>query len=258
MNDAAIKRRKRGEAKKDDLARFSSCSEPDLLSLLRSKKPVERTCAAIHLQKFQNPTVIDKLCKQLSIEKQLYSKLALCETLAECAELSIKPLIELLGKIGNNHETKIPETGFYKVSYPLPRDISARTICRLGSVVILPLEKFIESSKDTKSIAQAIDAYGHIIYTNNIERSSAALQSVNEKYPKSDFLKYKIARCLSGFHDKWAKEFLLETLQKGCSGLKLEALRSLMLLKIELPKNMKDSFSTEMKQIELFIKKIIG
>lgn len=255
MNDAAIKRRKRGEANEDDLARFSSFSEADLLSLLRSEKPVERTCAAIHLQKFQNPLVVSGLCEQLSDEKKLYSKLAVCETLAKCSELSIKPLIELLGKIGNNHETEIPGAGFFKVSFPLPRDISARTICRLGSIAILPLEKFIESSKDKKAIAQAVDAYGHILYSNKIERPSSTLQKLSEKYPENDFIKYKITRCLSGFRGEWAKEFLLEILQKGCSGLRLEALRSLTLLKIELSRNMKNSFSTEMQQLELFIQK---
>jgi hypothetical protein len=255
MDHAAIKRRKRGEASKDDLARFSLFSEPKLLSLLRSEKPVERTCAAIHLHRSPNPNAIDELCEQLSIEKQLYPKLAMCEVLAECAELSIKPLIALLGKIGNNHETKIPETGFYKVSYPLPRDISARTICRFGSVAILPLEKFIETSKNNKAISQAIDAYGHILYTNKIERSSAILQNLNKKYPENDFLKYKIAQCLSGFHDEWAKDFLLETLHKGCNGLRLGALRSLTLLKIEPPKNIKEKFTAEMQKLELFIKK---
>ena len=84
----------------------------------------------------------------MAIEKKLYPKIALCETLAVCAELSIEPLIGLLGQIGNNQERKIPETGFYKVSYPLPRDIAARTICRLGIIAILPLENFIKFSKD--------------------------------------------------------------------------------------------------------------
>ena len=72
--------------------------------------------------------MVDKLCHQLAIEKKLYTKIALCETLAECAELSIEPLIGLLGRIGKNQETQIPEIGFYKVSYPLQRDIAARTI----------------------------------------------------------------------------------------------------------------------------------
>jgi len=255
MNDAAIKRRKRGEANKDDLACFSSCSESELIFLLHSEKTVERTCAAIHLQKYKNSTVVDELCEQLSIEKQLYPKLTLCETLSECAELSIEPLIALLGKIGNNHETHIPETGFYKVSYPLPRDISARTICRLGSIAILPLEIFLKSSKDKKALSQGIDAYGHLLYTNKIERPSETLKNINEKYPENDLLKYKITRCLSGFHGEWAKQFLLGTLQKGSNGLKLEALRSLSLLEITIPEELKDNFSTEMQRLEFFILK---
>jgi hypothetical protein len=75
--------------------------------------------------------VVTELCRQLAVEKKLYTKIALCESLAARAELSIEPLIELLGRIGKNQETKIPERGFYKVSYPLPRDIAARIICRL-------------------------------------------------------------------------------------------------------------------------------
>ena len=179
----------------------------------------------------------------------------MCETLTKCSGLSINPLIDLLGKIGNNHETEIPGAGFFKVSFPLPRDISARTICRFGDIAMLPLEKLIESSTDKKAIVQAVDAYGHILYSNKIERPSSILQELSEKYPENDFIKYKIIRCLSGFRDIWAKELLLETLQKGCNGLRLEALRSLTLLKIEVPLNMKNSFSTEMQQLELFIQK---
>jgi hypothetical protein len=139
MDSSAIKRRERGEVNEADITHFASFDEPELLFLFHSKIPVERSCAAIHLRKYQSPTVVDRLCHQLAIEKKLYTEIALCETLAECAELSIEPLVGLLGRIGKNQETKIPETGFYKVSYPLPRDIAARTICRLGIVAILPL-----------------------------------------------------------------------------------------------------------------------
>ncbi len=131
MDNLAAKRRERGEVNETDISDFASFDESELLFFLNSEKTVERSCAAIHLKKYQNPTVVDKLCHQLAIEKKLYTKIALCETLVECAGLSIEPLIGLLGQIGKNQETKIPETGFYKVSYPLPRDIAARTICRL-------------------------------------------------------------------------------------------------------------------------------
>ncbi len=255
MNSSAIKRRERGEVNEADITHFASFDEPELLFLLHSKIPVERSCAAIHLRKYQSPTVVGRLCHQLAIEKKLYTKIALCETLAKCAELSIEPLIGLLGKIGKNQETKIPETGFYKVSYPLPRDIVARTICRLGTVAILPLDKFIKSSKDINALAQAIDAYGHIVYSNKIKCSSSPLQELYARHPKNDFLKYKITRCLSGIQDEWAKSFLLESIQTGCKGLRLEALRSLLLLKIEIPGNIQNGFSAEMQKLESFLKK---
>lgn len=254
MNNSAIKRRERGEVNEADIIHFASFDEPELLFLLHSKIPVERSCAAIHLRKYKNPTVAGMLCHQLAIEKKLYTKIALCETLAECAELSIEPLIGLLGQIGKNQETKIPETGFYKISYPLPRDIAARTICRLGIVAILPLENFIKSSKDMNALAQAIDAYGHIIYSNKIECSSLTLQELYKKHPKNDFLKYKITRCLSGIHDEWAKSFLFEIIQTGCKGLRLEALRSLLLLKTEIPSNIQNGFSIEMQKLGSFLK----
>jgi len=255
MDNLAAKRRERGEVNETDISDFASFDESELLFFLHSEKTVERSCAAIHLKKYQNPTVVDKLCHQLAIEKKLYTRIALCETLAECADLSIEPLIGLLGQIGKNQETKIPETGFYKVSYPLPRDIAARTICRLGIIAILPLENFIKSSKDLNALAQAIDAYGHIVYSNKIKCSSSQLQKLYERHPKNDFLKYKITRCVSGIHDEWAKSFLLESIQTGCKGLRLEALRSLILLKIEIPGNIQNGFSAEMKKLEFFLKK---
>ena len=255
MSIKAIKRRERGEVNEADIANFASLDEQELLFLLHSKIPVERSCAAIHLRKYQSPTVAAKVCHQLAIERKLYTRISLSETLAECAELSIEPLIGLLGQIGKNQETKIPETGFYKVSYPLPRDIAARTICRLGIVAILPLENFIKSSKDMKALTQAIDAYGHIIYSNKIECSSSTLQGLYEKHPHNDFLKYKITRCLSGIQDEWAKSFLFEIVQTGREGLRLEALRSLLLLRIEIPGNIQNGFSTEMQKLESFLKK---
>jgi hypothetical protein len=255
MDNLAAKRRERGEVNETDISDFASFDESELLSFLHSEKTVETSCAAIHLRKYQNSTVADNLCHQLAIEKKLYTKIALCETLAGCADLSIEPLIGLLGQIGKNQEIKIPETGFYKVSYPLPRDIAARTICRLGIVAILPLEHFIKSSKDMNALAQAIDAYGHIVYSNKIKCSSSPLQELYEKHMKNDFLKYKITRCLSGIHDEWAKSFLLDTIQTGYKGLRLEALRSLLLLRIEIPGNIQNGFSTEMQKLESFFKK---
>jgi len=60
---------------------------------------------------------------------------------------------------------------------------------------------------------------------------------------------------LSGIHDEWAKSLLFEIIQTGCKGLRLEALRSLLLLKIEIPSNIQNGFSVEMQKLESFLKK---
>ncbi|MCD4719555.1 MAG: hypothetical protein K8S13_06800, partial [Desulfobacula sp.] len=128
-------------------------------------------------------------------------------------------------------------------------------ICRLGIIAIIPLENFIKSSKNINGLAQAIDAYGHIVYSSKIKCSSSPLQELYKRHPKNDFLKYKIVRCLSGIHDEWTKSFLFEIIQTGCKGLKLEALRSLILLEIEIPSNFQNDFSVEMQKLESFLKK---
>jgi len=48
---------------------------------------------------------------------------------------------------------------------------------------------------------------------------------------------------------------LLEIIQTGCKGLLLEALRSLMLLEIEVPRNIQNGFSSEMHKLESFLNK---
>jgi len=80
MNSYDIKRRERGEVNEADIAHFAPFDKLELLRLLHSKIPIERTCAAIHLWKYQSPAVVDKLCRALSVEKKLYTRIALCET----------------------------------------------------------------------------------------------------------------------------------------------------------------------------------
>ncbi len=255
MDRLAISRRERGEVNQTDIASFVSLKESKLLSLLNSKISTERTIAAILLRNHKNATVVYQLCKTLTVEKKLYTKIALCESLVECAELSIEPLINLLGRIGNNLETKIPKKGFYKTSFPLPSDIAARTLCRLGTRAIKPLENFIKSAEEIFKLAQAIDAYGHINFSNKLGCSSKILKALVVKNSENDFLKFKITRCLSGIYDSWSRTFLLDTLQSGCHGLRLEALRSLLLLKVEVPIEMQSDFTTEMHKLKSFFNK---
>jgi len=225
MKRDAKNRRSRGEADPMDLWNTRTCLETELVDLLQSDDPVKRTCAAIHLRKFCNDNVVSRLCDKLKTETKLYTKIALCESLVRFSERSIDSLILLLGHIGNNQESVIPTSGFYKTSYPLPRDLAARTLCRIGKDVLRPLERYLLESDNVKSVCQGLDAYGHIIYTNKIKKTSSVLQGLCEKYPDNKLVYYKIIRCLSGICDDWAQVFLIRMLESGNDGLRLEALR---------------------------------
>lgn len=254
MSDLIQKRRARGEVSNSDIAEFSPLNNEELLELLHSPDPVRRSCAAHLLQKHPTVRVSRDLCHRLTLEKSLYTKIEICNSLAAMGEYSVPLLIEVLGKIGTNQEKELQKTGFYKKSYPLPRDIAARTLSQCGLVALPALEHFIQSSEDTQALSEALDAYGHIIHTEKSVQSSASLQALAAKYPKNDLLIYKIARCLSIIKSDWATSFLLETLQSDNIALRLQSLRSLLLCKMSIPQALKDSFTAEMKKLEAALK----
>ncbi len=59
-------------------------------------------------------------------------------------------MIEIIGDIGSNHEVSIPKKPFKKSSYPLPRDIVARILIRLGKPIINDLMRCIEGEPNEK------------------------------------------------------------------------------------------------------------
>ncbi len=78
-------------------------------------------------------------------------------------------MIEIIGDIGSNHEVSIPKKPFKKSSYPLPRDIVARILIRLGKPIINDLMRCIEGEPNEKKIEQAIDVLGHVSYTSGVD-----------------------------------------------------------------------------------------
>jgi hypothetical protein len=131
----STKRRERGEVTQADIDPFLSISTGELLGRLRSPAPTIRTCAAIVLGNHKESKVVAALCRQLKIEKKLYCRIAISDSLANMGSLSVQALLALLGKIGHNQERDVPQKGFNKTSYPLPRDIAARTLCRMGDSI---------------------------------------------------------------------------------------------------------------------------
>ena len=148
--------------------------EESLASALRSSVAVERSTAAIAIGKGGLSLCIPMLIDALSIEKKLYTKLAISDALVLLGEPAVLPLVGILGKVGSNQHNVLPVKPFLKKSFPLPRDIGARILVRMGPVV-LPLLHGEIPSMERDSILESIDVMGHISFYSDDTSSLSIL-----------------------------------------------------------------------------------
>ena len=179
---------RRGFATEDDIKKSYNLSQNELITLLHSKCAISRTAAAHNLSIMQAsvqnitditgttditdnkniiktpsiPNVIDELLKQLCVEKCLYTKISICESLEksdnDCITTARK-MTAYLGKIGNNQHKILPEKVSKKKSFPLPRDIIARSLGKMD-ITIYPVLLELIHSRDVCKISEVLDAIG--------------------------------------------------------------------------------------------------
>ncbi len=214
---------------------FISKSNVELILLLKSKYPKERTSSAIVLGQRKSEKAIVALCEQLKEENALYSKIAISEALGKIGKPTINELIKNLGIIGNNQHKTLPKMIFNKWSYPLPRDIVARTICKIGDSILVDLNNiFVDGNK--KQIYEAIDAIGFISFYSENKISFEMLEKSLQKYCDDEIIKWKITRALSAFPSKKSELILLNILKTSkMPELEWEAIRSLGSICMEVP-----------------------
>ena len=100
---------------------FLNFNQEELLKLLSSNDPCERSAAASLLgvsSMSMKKIVYSSLVKSLSIEKALYTKLQISRSLEKGNFIVAEYMIGYLGKIGNNQHKKLPNTVSKKKSYP--------------------------------------------------------------------------------------------------------------------------------------------
>jgi HEAT repeat protein len=178
---------------------------------LRHEKPKVRTSAAKILGQRQCRQAVMPLCRALRKEKKLYSKLAICEALGALGKPSIPPLIELLGRIGNNHENTLPKKGFYKGGYPLPRDMAARTLIRIGEPALTSLLPVLDGGEPFQ-MEQALDAIGHISFYSDNSIALPHLIGVLKTYREHEVICWKTIRAFEAFNDEQVIRILTEYL----------------------------------------------
>ena len=181
-----------------DEVRYASKSMSELIDLLKSQAAIERTVAARILATRTEVLTVEFLLAALKIEQKLYPKLEICRSLAKLEILSVPGLAQQLGMIGKNQRSTVSIEPFKKKSYPLPRDIAARTLIRIG-VVALPAICDVIKGKEISKISEAIDALGFICYQNPQQKYLEQLLGCYTKYHSSDLIRWKKLRAMSAF-----------------------------------------------------------
>lgn len=222
----------RGYITEGQLCSFLEIPLLELHDLLKNKSAVMRTIAATILGKRNEIESIEYLCNALVVEKKLYSKIAICDALASYGADSMNHLIPLLGTIGNNQHKKIEAVDLNKKSYPLPRDIVARIIIRIGPAALPFLEDILQNGVYNQQV-EAIEAIGHIAFNYHVYTSEALLFQVAQENQQDEFLQWKVVRAMQSFISDAAETFLRIKLNQ-CENVVIieEAKRSLRQIKL--------------------------
>jgi hypothetical protein len=227
MKSTAQQLKSRGFITARELAVCGKKDETAIIALLHNSVPWKRTAGVKMLAAFHKEKHIPYLCNLLENEKKLYTKLAISQALEGYGAAAIKYLLPLLGRIGKNQHKTVKLVDLNKSSFPLPRDIVARILIRIGPVCLAELENVLESGS-VYQISEAIDAIGHIARHFLDRRSEPKLFTLLEKYKKNDLLTWKIIRAFQSFPSNRVRLFLSELIRTSDNCIFIaEAKRSL-------------------------------
>ena len=223
----ALNRQKRGQASEEEVEQYEDTSVDGLRILLNSDDSKMRTIAATLVGNKKILDLLPKLCQCLVNEKSLYPRIAMSEALGKMGEPAVIPLLSLLGKIGANQETGLPEKYCAKKSFPLARDLAVRTLVKIGKPAISGLIEMIKSGDSFKT-QQVIDALGGIASKTKDQRPLPILLEGLRDYSDNEVTAWKIIRALSAFKDIEVVEPLLVILKNHTKpSLRWEAARSI-------------------------------
>lgn len=174
--------------------------QKQLIKLLHSNCAITKTSAAYNLSPI-GPSVANELLKQLSVEKCLYTKIAICKSLEQGNIDTAEQMIKYLGIIGNNQHKKLPDRVSAKKSFPLPRDIIARSLSKMD-VSIFPLLLEVLNSGSETQIREVLDAVGFMAFYNcklANKKTAKEIYKIIEKHKGNDLIIWKSILCLSAF-----------------------------------------------------------
>lgn len=217
---------KRGYIEDKQLLKYLKYTKIELLDLLNSKVPSERTISARLLIKYSENDVLDALIDRILIENKLYTKIALSEGIATYGREASSKLINYLGMVGSNQHRELPNKPFKKVNYPLPRDIIARTICKIGLQALESLKDCL-CNGDYKQKLEALDAIGFISYYEFDSTLKDEIVEMISQYSNDKLMIWKLLRALQSFDDEKVLSILNKYSDSVISQYRWEAIRSI-------------------------------
>lgn len=228
--------RRRGYIEDINISDYFSIKSLNLINMIDDKEAYKRTLAIRLLCKNNEIKQLDfhrRLLKRLVIEKSLYTKIEICNTLESGEYETLIEMLKYIGKIGNNQYKNLPNTVSKKVSYPLPRDIIARTIAKMN-ISVLPLLLEEINACGMLEARELIDAIGFLCFYNKeseIEIAIKGLMECYDKYREDNIIRWKIVIALSAFKNKLVDFKLKEIIEvESINIIKKEAERSLKLI----------------------------
>jgi HEAT repeat protein len=231
-------RKRRGQVSREFINQYTSESKDALIALLGNENAQVRTAVATVVGEQKLESAVQPLCTALTIEKALYSRLAICDALVAIGEPAIDPLINLLGEIGSNQHHQLPQKGFYKRSYPLPRDIAARILIRMGLPVLKKIEPILQTRERLKKL-EAIDVIGHISNQFATDQCLATLLALYVASKDDDLIQWKIVGSFQAFPHQQVTDILMHVIRNSTvAPLRWEAVRSLGLQDREYDKRL--------------------
>ncbi|MEH6891372.1 hypothetical protein V7024_17055 [Bacillus sp. JJ864] len=205
MKSSDSQLKSRGKITFEDLQHYNNHSKLELLEMIKSKEAYKRTIAIKLLseKKDLKDDLIRLFLQTLTQENKLYTKIELCDALSKGNVQSAKIMVEYLGQIGNNQHKVLPTNGFNKKSYPLPRDIIARTLAHMKKE-ILPVLLDVLKTNNTLAIREVIDAIGFMCFYqklhSNYQIIDALLLCLKTNF-NDDITRWKLVRAFESFND---------------------------------------------------------
>lgn len=235
MKSSDSQLKSRGKITSEDLQQYSNHTQIELFEMLKSKEAYKRTIAVNILSEKYDLTddLIRLFLHTLKQEKKLYTKIELCDALSKGNVQSAKIMVEYLGQIGNNQHIVLPTNGFNKKSYPLPRDIIARTLAHMKEEII-PVLMDVLKTNNIPAIREAIDAIGFICFYNKIHSNTqiidALILCLGHNF-NDNIIRWKLVRAFESFNDINVIKTLMEIEQNDSRlVIRNEAKRSLKII----------------------------